>query len=274
MFGTAGLTVTDAAILANGAAVVHNFGLYTGSVTETISAATVTTGSIAVTGSNTGTDKITITDTGFLTGTVTVTVGSATNNTVSVTLGATATTGGLTVNTTTGISTITVSDSQAAANAVALNTFNVGMASLSTSATYDSITGFGVGTGTARLSDVLNFGISAVANAAISATAVSGNTTAQLAVSVGATGMLSFTGTIATATTTQAAKDTMAIAAYNGTVAGLLSNNTTVAYDDGVDTLVFAHTATKDALVRLVGITGSTELVTTNAGTASKIFVS
>lgn len=133
-----------------------------------------------------------------------------------------------------------------------------------TTAAFDSVTGFNLG-GAATQSDNLDFTGSATVAANATSQAVTGYTAAQLTYSI-ATGILTFSGTSA-ATLTAA----QAIAAVESLA---LANTATVLFVNNGNSYVFNNNTSGDALVQLVGVTAADALVTTNTNGANDLFIS
>lgn len=128
---------------------------------------------------------------------------------------------------------------------------------------YDSITGFEAGDGTG-VSDALNFTNDVLTTYA--ATAATGYSAAELTVAVSAVGAVTFAGTSASGLT---------LAEKIAAVASVVTanNGDTAFFTDEGNTYVFNNETAGDVLVELVGVTGITALITTNAVTANAIFI-
>lgn len=133
----------------------------------------------------------------------------------------------------------------------------------STTAAYDSVSGFDMGGG-GLFSSTLDF--DTVSLAAYSAAAPSGSTASELTVAVAANGLVTFGGSTASALTL--AQKIAAVASVVSTTSG-----DTALFTHGSNSYVFNNHTSGDSLVELVGITG-TSLVTANATTAGAIFIS
>lgn len=136
----------------------------------------------------------------------------------------------------------------------------------SSTGTYDTVTGFYIGAGAARYSDILTFDGSASVHSGISTTAVAGYTSAQLAFAVDAYGIVTFSGSVWSNLTT-AQKDALMISSYNSSISNQLNAHNVVAFDDGENTFVFQHRSDGDSVVKLVGVTGVTHLTTSSVAT-------
>ena len=263
-FAANGLTATIGASQSGDNGTTINFGSTTDKMTVT-DTSTAVNGHVVISAGN-GADTVTVTANSLTTGDVTINAGTGAN-TISVTDTHAATAAGtpqVIINAGTGVDNITLSvtDATVANNEVNVN---IGTNSSVTAAAYDTVKGFYVGAGATRDSDKLTLDGSASFHAAITSTAVSGNTSSQLAFAVDVNGMLTFTGTATTGLTTAQA-DAQAIASYKSSIETALSAHNVVAFDDGTNTFVFQHSATgTDTVVELVGVTGLTHITTTAA---------
>ena len=264
-----GVTVTDTAAQSGANTYTWSSGLYAQPVTlthETTYVGTAAGGNQAIT-TGAGNDTVTVTAsswvgaTGGAAGQITVSTGAG-NDTISVT------TGTLLAHTTTTSVTITGGTGKDVITAVGVNaatgltpTFVIA-AGDSLVSSYDSITGFDLGSG-ALFSSTLDF--ASVGLTAYAATAPSGSSAAELTVAVSAAGVVTFAGTKA-ATLTLADK----IAAVQSVVTTNAGDS--ALFTDGANTYVFNNNTAGDSLVELVGVTGLS-LVTANATTAGAIFI-
>lgn len=206
----------------------------TGATTQ---AQTITTGS--------GADTVTLLAAGTTTGAHTISTGAG-NDTINVTIaGATITTGTVTINGGAGKDTITITGDSTANADTAVNTIVKVQEGHSTLTDFDVITGAVVST-TAKAAFQLDFDGTASANANVTASSVTGYTSAELTYTV-ANGLLAFAGTSAAALT----------AAQKATIAQtvITTADKAVAFVDGTDSYVFHNGATTDSLVKLVGVT-------------------
>jgi hypothetical protein len=262
-----GLTITSGT-LANGATYTVGTGLYDKAVTLTLVSAgdgAEAADNIAIT-TGPANDTISVTAAAWVgaagaAGALTVSTGAG-NDTISVSTGTIlAVTGAAPVSITGGVGADTITAVGVNAATGLTVTFAVGAGHSLVSA-YDSITGFDMGTG-ALLSSTLDF--ASVGLTAYAATAVAGNTAAELTAAVSAAGLVSFAGTKAAALT---------LAEKISAVQGLVITNAgdSALFTHGTNSYVFNNNATADSLVELVGIAG-TSLITTNATTASAIFI-
>jgi len=220
-----------------------NIAITTGSAADTITVTAAswvghasTGGAIAVS-TGAGADKISVTIAGaavLATGTATITGGT-----------------GADVITSVGINAVDAS-----------NQIYVVGAGHSLVSEYDSITGFDMATA-GLFSSTLDF--ASVGLTAYGATAVTGNTAAELTAAVSAAGLVSFAGTKAAALT---------LAEKIAAVQGLVITNAgdSALFTHSGNSYVFNNNSTGDSLVELVGIT-ATALITTNATTANAIFI-
>lgn len=263
-----GLTITSGT-LADGATYTVSTGLYDKAVTLTLASSgdgATTADNIAIT-TGTAADTISVTAsswvgaTGGAAGQLTVSTGAG-NDTISVTTGtllAITTTAPVIITGGTGKDTITTVGVNAATGLTVTYAFAAGDSLVSS---YDSITGFDMGSG-ALFSSTLDF--ASVGLTTYAATAVTGNSAAELTVAVSAAGVVTFAGTKAAGLTL--ADKISAVQAVVTTTAG-----DTALFTDGGNTYVFNNNATADSVVELVGITGLS-LVTANATTAGAIFI-
>jgi hypothetical protein len=263
-----GMTVTSGT-LANAATYTFGGGLYDKAVTLTLvssgdgvasdDAIAITTGAAADTISVTAASWVGAT--GGAAGTLAVTTGAG-NDTITVSVGtllAITTATSLTFNAGTGADTISLTSVNAASGLTP--TFTVAAGDSLVSA-YDSVTGFDMGTGS-LFSSTLDF--ASVGLTSYSATAATGFTAGEFAVAVSAAGLVTFTGT-SSASATLAQK----IAAVQSVV--ITNAGDSALFTHGANSYVFNNNTTADSLVELVGVAGTT-LVTTNATTASAIFI-
>ena len=268
-----GVTIT-AGTIANGSLTTYSMGLYDQAVTltqlvdgtgaSTASNVSITTGSAA--------DTVTLTASGW--------VGGATNGVILVSTGTgadsiTVTTGTLADLTDqanavkivggTGADTISLTHVNGSAN-TSFAVFTVAAGDSTTTAS-DAITGFAITNSTSSvLSDQLDF--ANVTLNAYTATTATGFTAAELQVSVSSIGAVTFSGTSA-AGATLAQK----IAAVQSVV--ITVNGDTAFFVSGSDSYVFNNDTTADSVVKLVGVSTATTLVTAqNGATDLSIFIS
>jgi hypothetical protein len=261
-----GLAITSGT-LADGATYTVGTGLYDKAVTLTL----VSSGDGATTA-----DNIAIT-TGLAADTISVTAASwvghaATGGAIAVSTGAGADTISVTIAAAavlaTGTATITGGTGADVITSVGINATDASNqiyvigAGHSLVSAYDSITGFDMGTG-ALFSSTLDF--ASVTLTAYGATAVSGNTAAELTAAVSAAGLVTFGGTKAAALTLSEK-----ITAVQGLV--ITNAGDSALFTHGTNSYVFNNNSAGDSLVELVGIAG-TSLITVNATTASAIFI-
>lgn len=275
------MTVTGGTT-ANGATYAWDSSSYTGNVTLTnvnagdgltaADAISVTTGA--------GTDTVTITAaswvgstaTGAANGTIVVSTGSGVD-TISVATSTLTTDDGtakvqaVTITGGTGADLITATHVNAAA---ALGNFKFVMANGdSTITAYDQITGFLKANGT-KVSDQLDF--ASVTLTTYATTAVTGYSAAQLSVAVSSVGAVTFAGTAAsTLTLAQKIAAVSDVVNINAGDTAYFTNTDSVGV---ISTFVFNNQlVAADNLVQLVGVSGATALITTNANTDLAIFV-
>jgi len=263
-----GVSVTDAANQANAQAFTWSSGLYSGPVTmvHTTDATGATTTSNQQITTGAGNDNITLAAANW-TGTASASILSvstgAGNDTISVTTGTLdtthVTTNAIVVDGGAGQDNITlVHVNGTAATTLLANARIVESAGQSSTTAFDTITGFLKADGT-RVSDSLDFtGTATITTYA--ATAPTGYTAAQLTVAVAGTGLVTFAGTSAAGLS---AADK--IAAVQAVVVTNASD--TAFFIDNGSTYVFNNQSAGDVVVQLIGQTGATALLTTNAVT-------
>ena len=262
-----GMTVTTGT-LADGATYTFGSGLYDKAVTLTLASSgdgATTADNIAIaTGSAADTISVTAASwVGHATTGGTLVVGAgAGNDTISVTIAGAAVLA-------TGIATITGGLGADVITSVGINATNASnqvytiAAGDSTVSAYDSITGFDAGNGT-NFSSTLDF--ASVGLTAYAATAVTGNTAAELTAAVSAAGLVTFAGTKAAALT---------LAEKIAAVQGVVTTNAgdSALFTHGTNAYVFNNNATADSVVELIGLSTATSLITANATTANAIFI-
>lgn len=272
-----GVIVTDTATQDAAQTYTWASGLYSQNVTLTHT----TAGTGGATSSNqsittgSGADTITLVAASFVGktaaggGNIAVSTGAGADTiTVSTgTLLTTASVQAVTITAGTGADTINASTHvNGAATTGLIGNFSFVVAAGDSSTTaYDQITGFRAGaTSAGEVSDMLDFSNAALN--AYTATAVAGYTSAQLTVAVSAAGLTTFAGTSA-ASLTLAEK----VSAVQSVV--ITTNGDSAFFIDSGNTYVFNNETAGDVLVQLVGLTGVTALITTNAATANAVFI-
>jgi hypothetical protein len=273
-----GLTVTSGAT-ANGATYTFESIAYANNVTLTLTLAADNDGASAADNvsitTGVGNDTVTVTGAGWVgaaggeNGQLLVSTGAGVD-TISVTTGiseATATVIGVLIIGGQGADLITSAGSNSGTANTTTTTYRMA-AGDSTTTAYDKITGFDTAGGGLRSSTLDFAGTASITTYA--ATAAEGFTAGQLTVAVSNVGLVTLAGTsAATLTLAQAIAAVQSVVTANNGDAALL--NFTVA---GVQTAyVFSNNSAGDSLVELVGVTGATSLITTNATTANAIFV-
>jgi len=276
-----GMTVTEATIQSAAKSYVFNSALYDKNVTITH----------ATSGTGTADESSQTIITGTGNDTVTLTAGSWTGAGGGVTQGV------ITISTGAGVDTITVStgtlSTLADADSVIITpglgadivdvtthvngadstsavygdiTFKVA-AGDSTTTAYDSIKGFAKATAD-EVSDTLAF--TAINLGTYSATAATGFSASEFAVAVSNVGLVAFTGT--KASTATLAEKIDAVKSVVITTSGDTAFFTHVT-NSVTSTYVFNNHASGDSIVELVGVSGATALITTNASTALAISI-
>jgi hypothetical protein len=273
-----GVTVTDTATQATAKTYTWSSGLYAQPVnlTHVTDAVGVTSSANQSITTGAGNDTITLTAASFtgLTagvsqGQISVSTGAG-NDTITVstgTLNTAATARAVTITPGTGADVINITShvNGAATTTLLGNVAIVVSAGESSTTAWDQITGFRAGVTTAgEVSDALTFSNKVLT--AYTAAAPTGYTAAQLTVAVSAVGAVTFAGTSAAALTL--ADKISAIQAVVTT-----NNGDTAYFTDSGNTYVFNNETAGDVVVQLVGLTGVTALITTNAATANAVFL-
>lgn len=238
-------TASDGATTADNVVIATGSGADTVTVTASSWVGHATTAGIMTIATGDGNDTINVT-TGILLGT-----DEANGEILGITAGK-------------GADNITISHTNAAAGAGSA-TFTIA-AGDSTQTAYDTITGFKMGdiAGTdGKISDGLDFGTAAISGA-VTTTAVTGFTAAELAITIATTGKATFSGTQAATIT-----DSQALTAIDQ----VITNGKTAFYTDGTDTFVFNADASGDSVVELIGVAADTLLTTNDATTDNSIFI-
>jgi hypothetical protein len=242
--GSTGATVASNITIATGAGndtVTVTAAAWVGAVTSAPAVLTIATGS--------GVDTITL-ETGTLTASTMAGLGA-----IQITAG-------------TGADVINVTSHVNAASDKG-NIFFVVAAGDSTTTAYDSITGFRTALGGATISDGIDFAGTSTLNA-YTATAATGYTSAQLNVTVSATGMVTLAGTAFTAGLTLQQTIDAVQSVVNVTTGDTALFTYTTA---GVTSTYIFNNNTTDSVVQLVGVSTASALITTNATVAGQIFI-
>jgi len=270
---SAGVSVTDTANQANARAFTWGSGLYSGNVTMVhttdATGATLTSNQDITTGG--GNDNITLLAANWTGGASATVLSVATgggNDTIAVTTGGLLTghitTNAIVVDGGAGQDAITLTHVNGTAGTGLLGNARIILAAGQSSTTaFDTITGFLKADGTG-VSDSLDFTNATIGTYA--ATVPTGYTSAQLTVAVANTGLVTFAGTSATSLT---AADK--IAAVQAVV--ITANGDTAFFIDNGSIYVFNNETAGDVVVQLIGQTGATALLTTNAVTANGIHI-
>ncbi len=218
---------------------------FSGAATVALTATAATTQAQTIT-TGSGADTVTLLAAGTTTGAHTISTGAG-NDTINVTIaGATITTGSVTINAGAGKDAITITGDSTAQGDAAVNVIVKVQEGQSTLADFDVITGAVLSDADVDEAFQLDFDGTAAANANVTASAVTGYTSAELTYTV-TNGLLAFAGTSAAALT----------AAQKATIAQtvITTADKAVAFTDGTDSYVFHNGATTDSLVKLVGVT-------------------
>jgi hypothetical protein len=267
-----GVTITSGT-LQDGATYTLGAGLYNKAMNVTLvsSGDGVSTADNITLTTGTGDDVVSVTASSWVgtnvsTGGVCSISTGAGNDTITLTtgtlVGSSAGSAAVTVNGGAGKDTINLTGTNASAATSGVVTIAVGSGQSTTDA-YDSVIGFDIANGT-QVSSKLDVA-QTVALTTYSATAPTGFALADLAVAVSNVGLVTFSGNSA-AGASLATK----IAAVQSVVT--TNNGDMAMFTYGGNTYVFQNDTAGDTLVELIGVTG-TSLVTTNATTASAIFV-
>ena len=244
-----------------------NTSTFNGNLTLTLNAASATTAAQTVTTGG-GNDNITITATAYTGANNGIKVVAGAGNDT-ITIGNTVTTNvSNAINITGGLGADTISLGTAGAAAGANYVTIVVAAGDSTLTAYDNVSGFFMGAGTARRSDIIEFDGNATVQGNATATGVTGYTAEQLTYTV-TSGVLSFAGTSA-ATLTVAQKASIAQTLFTTNLASVVFTQTTGA---GTNSYVFNNNDLGDSLVELVGITATSLTATANTTTAGAVVI-
>lgn len=219
---------------------------FSGAATVALTATAATTQAQTIT-TGSGADTVTLLAAGTTTAAHVISTGAG-NDTINVTINGTdVSTGTVTINAGAGKDAITITGDSTANADTAVNTIVKVQEGQSTLTDFDVITGAVLSlTAGTKQAFQLDFDGTAAANANVTASGVTGYTSAELTYTV-TNGLLAFAGTSA-ATLTAAQKATVA-----QTV--ITTADKAVAFVDGTDSYVFHNGATTDSLVKLVGVT-------------------
>jgi hypothetical protein len=243
-FKTAGVTLTLGDAM-NAQVNTVDLTSFSGAATVALTATAATTQAQTIT-TGSGADTVTLLAAGTTSAAHVISTGAG-NDTINVTVaGATVTTGTVTINGGAGKDTITITGETGANADAAVNQIVKVQEGHSTVADFDVITGAVLSVAGAKEVFRLDFDGAAAANANVTASGVTGYTSAELTYTV-TNGLLAFAGTSAAALTA-AQKATVAQTVITGA-------NSAVAFVDGTDSYVFHNGASTDSLVKLVGVT-------------------